>query len=298
MNKRGKIIFLIAIAFVSICLIGEPYPSTVGPMFMELKIEEMPIRKETHKNALEQIREGNFTSLEELNEKQLEELDWVYNRCQTINNAQWIYADINADGVPELIWQEKDAVGDSQVHRILAVFTVSSEGCKRMVWDVGDTGEFYFYQNNNIIYFTAYLGIYDYYYYGVCECGSDGEIRVKKSFEVYYAYDLADNDSMDFLSQFDWAQEISGFDEEEGNVFYVIGTRLTDEENVRVLTEKDEWIEQFRNEIGMIHLEEDMDAASAGRETEKVTADEEGNRFPISPIPCMINGECATGKRL
>jgi len=213
--------------------------------------------EKTHRNVLEQIKKGNFASLGELSEKQLEELDWVYNRCQMMNNAQWIYADINNDGLSELIWQEKGTVGNSQVHRILAIFIVSSEGCKRIVWDVGDMGEFYFYHNNKIIYFTSYLGIYDYHYYGICEYGSDGEIRVKKSFEVYHTYDLTENESMDFLSKFDWAQDKSKIDNVEGNVFYVIGTRLTDEENVRGLIEKDEWVEQFRNDIGIINLGED-----------------------------------------
>ncbi|MDE5589724.1 MAG: hypothetical protein K2J60_11400 [Acetatifactor sp.] len=61
---------------------------------------------------------------------------------------------------------------------------------------------------------------------------------------------MTDYEPTDILSQFDWAQEVNQSDFAEGKVYYVIGTRVTDEEIVRVLTKSDEWPEQFRNDIG------------------------------------------------
>ncbi|MCI9071249.1 MAG: hypothetical protein HFH80_00295 [Lachnospiraceae bacterium] len=210
-----------------------------------------------HSNVLEQIIAGNFTSIGELNEEQIKELVWVYNRCQEMNNTQWIYADINNDGILELIWQEKNVAGNSQMHRILAIFTASNEGTKRIIWDTADTGEFYFMNNNKIIYYYSYSGTYDYDYYGVCECEPEGELKVYKFFEVYNTNGLTEMELMDFLSQFDRSQEVSKFDYGEEDVYYVIGTCLTDEKNSKILIKKDKWIEQFRNDIGFISLEGD-----------------------------------------
>lgn len=201
-------------------------------------------------SAWEQIKRGDFTSLEGLDETELAEFNRIYQRCQDIDEIQWVYADINNDGIEELIWQEKRNAGDSQMHRITAVFAATSQGFRRIIWDVNDMGEFYFLCNNKIIYFTAYYGVYDYCYYGVCEYGADGKLKVNKSFEVYDLEDLTDYEPTDILSQFDWAQEVNQSDFAEGKVYYVIGTRVTDEEMMRVLTKSDEWLEQFRNDIG------------------------------------------------
>lgn len=205
---------------------------------------------------LNQVSQGDFTSLVGLSENQLIELERIYSYYQNVNEAQWIYVDINKDGISELIWQEKDAVGNSQVHRILAVFIATLEGAKCVVWDINDMGEFYFCLNENIFYFTSYLGVYDYFYYGICKCDMDGKLSVIKSFEVYDLKGLDKEDLMIFLSQFDWTQEINKTDCGDGRVYYVIGTQLDTGEGVWRLSEEDKWIEQFRSEIGIVDLGE------------------------------------------
>ena len=241
MNRKKIVVAFVIVVFMTI------------PIIIQYKHYSENIRSD----VLKQIIAGNFTSIRELNVEQMEELERVYNRCQEMNNTQWKYADINDDGILELIWQEKNVAGNSQIHRILAIFVASHEGTKRIVWDTGDMGEFYFINNNKIIYYYSYSGTFDYDYYGVCECEPEGELKVNKSFEVYNTNELTEMELMDFLSQFDWAQEVSKFDYGEEDVYYVIGTRLTDEENSKVLIRKDEWIEQFRNDIGIICLGED-----------------------------------------
>lgn len=207
-------------------------------------------------DVLEQIRRGDFTSLRGLTETELEELERIYGNYRDSQGAEMIYADINGDGASELIWQEKDGAGIESVHRILAVFTVASEGVRRIVWDVGDMGEFYFWYHDKIIYTTQYLGPYDYYYYGICECGTDGELRVIKSFEVYDLRELTEEESRDFLCQFDWAKDILASDHGEEKVYYVAGTRSSNGENVKSLMKKDEWMEQVMCEVGFVDLEE------------------------------------------
>lgn len=205
---------------------------------------------------LEYVSQGDFSSLVGLTENQLIEFERIYNYYQNVNGAQWIYVDINNDGISELIWQEKDVVGNSQVHRILAVFIVTSEGTKCIVWDTNDMGEFYFYLNDKIIYYTSYLGAYDYFYYGLCRCDMDGKLSVIKSFEVYDLKELDEEDLKIFLSQFAWAQDVNKTDCGDGKVYYVIGTQLESEEGVWILLKKDKWVEQFRSEIGIVDLEE------------------------------------------
>ena len=207
-------------------------------------------------DLLYQVSQGNFTSLVGLSENQLLELERIYSYYQNVNEAQWIYVDINMDGISELIWQEKNVVGNSQVHRILAVFISTSEGIKCIVWDTNDMGEFYFCLNDNIIYYTSYLGAYDYFYYGLCKCDMDGKLSVIKSFEVYNLNELDEEDLKIFLPQFDWAQDVNKTDCGDGKVYYVIGTQLENEEGVWILLKKDKWVEQFRSEIGVVDLDE------------------------------------------
>lgn len=121
---------------------------------------------------------------------------------------------------------------------------------------MNDMGEFYSYVNNKIVYFYSYLGVYDYCFYGVCEYDADWEHTVKKSYEVYNIDDPTEFDSKDFLSQFDWAKDVDRINCEEREVYYVIGTPTPDESYTKVLLEKDEWLKQFGNDIGMANMME------------------------------------------
>lgn len=235
MNKKKIFILLIVLGCMILTAIAYSHKST-----------------EKNDDLLEHVRRGDFTSLVGLTEKELTELERIYGYYQNVNGAQWIYADINADGVSELIWQEKDVVGNSQVHRILAVFTVTSEGAKCIVWDTNDMGEFYFCLNDKIIYYTSYFGAYDYFYYGLCRCDGDGELSVIKSFAVYDLRELAKEDFLIFLSQSDWAQDVNKTDCGDGKIYYVMGTQSEAEEVTWILLKKDEWVEQFRSEIGIV----------------------------------------------
>lgn len=236
-KKRIAIIFVIVLSvctFLSLILYHSCYRSR-------------------NKDVLEKISQGDFTSIRGLDERQWEELNWVYERSQ--NTAQWIYADINKDGDLELIWQEKECISSDKVHRILAVFAVTPDGCRRVLWDVNDVSEFYFYHNNKIVYFTSYLGVYDYYLYGACEYNANWELEMRKTFEIYELYDMKEVEAADFLSRFDWAKDVdrSGCDEK---AYYVMGTWITDKDFAKVLLQKEEWLELFRENIGTVNLEE------------------------------------------
>lgn len=199
-------------------------------------------------DVLEQICQGDFASLKELDERELQELTRLYERYQDTDRMQWVYADINHDGIRELIWQEKDYVADSRIHRILAVFALAPEGSRRVLWDPNDMGEFYFCQEDKIIYTYSYQGVYDYSYYGACEFDADWEHTIKKFYEIYNIDDVTEYDSTVFWSHFDWAKEM---DYEEG-VYYVTGTQTADQSYERVLLEKEEWLEQFDEDIGVV----------------------------------------------
>lgn len=159
-------------------------------------------------DVLEQICQGDFTSLKELDEGELQELTRIYERHQDTDRMQWVYADVNHDGNRELIWQEKDYAADSQIHRILAVFAVAPEGSMRVLWDPNDMGEFYFCHEDKMIYTSSYQGVYDYCFYGACEFDADWEHTIKKFYEVYNIYDVTEYDSAVFWLQLDWAKEM------------------------------------------------------------------------------------------
>ena len=152
-------------------------------------IKHTNIRKESA-DVLEQISQGNFTSLKELDERQIGELQELYGRYRNTDTMQWVYADIDRDGAPELIWQEKDGVADSQMHRVLAVFASTPEGSRRVLWDANDMTEFYFCQGDKIIYNSSFQGVYDYNYYGVCEFDADGGHTTDTFYEIYDIYDV------------------------------------------------------------------------------------------------------------
>lgn len=139
-------------------------------------------------------------------------------------------------------------MADSQTHRILAAFAVTPEGGRRILWDPGDMGEFYFCHRDKIIYTCSDQGVYDYCYYGVCEFDADWEHTVKKFYEVYNIYDVTEYASTVFWSQFDWAEEM----DYEVGVYYVTGTQTEDQGCVRVLLEKEEWLERFGEDIGAV----------------------------------------------
>lgn len=84
----------------------------------------------------------------------------------------------------------------------------------------------------------------------VCSLGRDGQLCVKKSFEAYDLRSFSGEEAAGFLAGFDWARGEGRFDCEEGNVYYVMGTRLSNQEETRILMKKDEWTEPFRNDVG------------------------------------------------
>lgn len=208
-------------------------------------IKHSNVRKDSA-HVLGQIRQGNFTSLKELDERQIGELQELYEHYRDTDTMQWVYADIDQDGDPELIWQEKVGAADSQMHRILAVFALTPEGSRRILWDANDMTEFYFCQGDKIIYNSSFRGAYDYDYYGVCEFDADGEHTIGTFYEIYDIYDVTEYDSATFWSGFDWAEEM----DYETGVYYVMGTLTADGSAARVLLEKGEWLERFRDDIG------------------------------------------------
>lgn len=192
-------------------------------------------------DGLEMIRRGDFAPLTELETDQLAELKRIYERCQSMGGMEWIYADINDDGDSELIWQEKDPAMDGGIHRILAAFAATPDGCKRIVWDAEDMGEFYFLGNQGLIYFSSYEGTNACYFWYMCEYGDSWEERVNTIYEVYDIDDPSD-------AHFEGAEGMEGLNWEQG-IYYVRGSLEERERYVRVFLDSEEWMEQFRDDI-------------------------------------------------
>lgn len=119
-------------------------------------------------NEFESMMQGDFSAVFGLSDEEREELQNMYLRGQERDDVEWVYFDINADGAEELVYQQKEPVSGSNKKRIIAVFAMTAKGCKRIIWDTNDMGEYYFLADDKIVYYYRCSGGYQYEAYTLC----------------------------------------------------------------------------------------------------------------------------------
>lgn len=120
------------------------------------------------------IMDGDFSGMEdtvEFKEYVIESYQcWEENG--TLETMEWRQLDLNKDGIDDLILQECQSVGQTQMHRIIAVFACKEDNARCMLWDVNDSTEYSFCGATGELMYTApYSGTaiagepYRHYYY-------------------------------------------------------------------------------------------------------------------------------------
>lgn len=119
------------------------------------------------------IMDGDFSGMTDAESRKIVEENyqrWVEN--ETIEEMEWRLVDLNGDGIDDLILQEVQSVGQTQMHRIVAIFAMKGDGVSCMLWDLNDCSEYSFCGSTGELMYTApYSGTaiagepYRHYYY-------------------------------------------------------------------------------------------------------------------------------------
>lgn len=120
-----------------------------------------------------EIMNGDFSAMEDSEFK--EYIEEIYQRWEehgTIEEMEWRLIDLNGDGIDDLILQEAQRVGQTQMHRIVAIFAIEEDNVNCMLWDLNDSTEYSFCGSTGELMYTApYSGTaiagepYRHYYY-------------------------------------------------------------------------------------------------------------------------------------
>ena len=95
----------------------------------------------TETGSFEEIINGDMSSLYQIEE---EDRNFIKQLAQNGYN-EWNLRDINGDGKQELILQERQGELEGNIRHIIAIFAETEEGVKRVLWDIFETGEYYYF---------------------------------------------------------------------------------------------------------------------------------------------------------
>ena len=127
----------------------------------------------TSGNIQSAIMDGDFSGMADTEFK--EHVVESYQRWEEngiIEEMEWRQIDLNGDGIDDLILQECRSVGQTQMHRIVAIFACEEDSAECMLWDLNDYSEYSFCGSTGELMYTApYSGTaiagepYRHYYY-------------------------------------------------------------------------------------------------------------------------------------
>jgi len=146
-------------------------------------------KKVKAENGFEKIEQGDFSIVFGLNDNQRTLLQYVYSNLQENDDMELLYADINADGTEELIFQEKEPA-ERERKRIVAVFAITANGYERIMWDISDNTEYYFIANGKLVYYCFHSGIYYYSSYSTFCFDENWNENIEKKLEIFEITDL------------------------------------------------------------------------------------------------------------
>lgn len=138
-----------------------------------LKSEENRLES-AERSPQSKIMDGNLSDIddtEEFTEYMVRSFqNWKENG--TMEKLEWRQIDLNGDGIDDLILQECETIGPTQIHRITAIFSCEEDSADCVLWDVNDYSEFSFCGPTGELMYTApYSGTaiagepYRHYYY-------------------------------------------------------------------------------------------------------------------------------------
>lgn len=139
---------------------------------------------------------GNVNSYEEAYNL-IEKGDWSivvpFDRMETLMNAEnpkWCRADVNGDGMPELISQYGRQWSGGSGLPIEYIFAFDEGKVELVFTDLNDYTEYYFLgSNGNLIYDYNDHGQISHGYYPLCQFDENWNIAYLEKLEIYYFYD-------------------------------------------------------------------------------------------------------------
>lgn len=166
-------------------------------------------KKNTYEELANQMMEGDFSGMLETDRISAEDVQNVYKNMG--DGTEWLWADINNDGINDLVWFEKEE-GTGIGKPILGIFDINNQG-KCVLWDTMDGGEYYFVtEKENLIYYSQYFGIYCYASYEKVDCDEEWNQVLEKGL---YSYDIYDVDEVLF-----WFDEHDHTDMTQNGVYF------------------------------------------------------------------------------
>lgn len=189
-----------------------------------------------------QIKSGDFSGIEHSEIVSEEELHNTYKNIA--QDTEWLYIDINGDGVKDLIWQVKNEQTIGK--QVIGIFDIGENG-KCVLWDVMDNGEFYFLTDKgDLVYYSQYLGLYGYKSYRKYECDT---LWNKKMVKELCAYNITDIDNILY-----WMDEHDHSGMTEDGIYFVLI-----DNGVERMISRDEFIEAFEEMTQYNILENDAE---------------------------------------
>jgi len=186
---------------------GEYSPEEYAEKLWHLESETYQ-ESEIEEDYISKIKNGDFSYITEASVVSKEVLECAYENMS--QDTEWIMTDLNQDGEEDLIWQEKASISTQK--KILAVFDAAQNG-QCVFYDGMDAGEYFFITKEEVlIYYSQYLGIYDYVSYERFCYDKEWNIERKDGLYAWYVYD-----SEEVLGWFD-DHDHSGM--EENGIYY------------------------------------------------------------------------------
>lgn len=128
---------------------------------------------DTERTIQSAIMDGDFSSMDESDLKEyIIRMYQEWEENETIETKEWRQLDLNGDGIDDLILQDRESVGPTQIFRIVAIFACEENNARCMLWDVNDSSEYSFCGvTGELMYSAPYSGTaiagepYRHYYY-------------------------------------------------------------------------------------------------------------------------------------
>lgn len=125
---------------------------------IDSKEKDIVVRETAENRSIQtEIMSGDFSRLDEDDEFK-EHLERAFARWESGETLEieWQMLDLNGDGIEDLIVQNKETVGASEIKQILGIFACDEDSARCVEWDLNDMTEYSFCGPTGELMYTAY----------------------------------------------------------------------------------------------------------------------------------------------
>lgn len=123
----------------------------------EMEEEEQQAEISVESSIQSEIMSGDFSRLDE-DDGFKEQIESAFHRWESgeTHEIEWRIIDLNGDGIEDLIVQNKETVGESEMKQIFGIFACGEESARCVEWDLNDMTEYSFCGPTGELIYTAY----------------------------------------------------------------------------------------------------------------------------------------------